>query len=535
LAATQPDQIVAVIVQKAAAQPLEAAVIQLGGRITKELTLINAFVAEVPARQLTQVARLPGVRWVSEDAPVVETICTDCVDVGQLDSVYNQAIGADRLWNQPPYLQGQGIGIAVLDSGIQNNHKDLAGRITAAKNSVSVDEILKLPRAEILKYDSYGHGTFVASLIGGSGAAANGRYIGVAPRSQLINVRVTSLMGSATESDVVAGLQWVYENRAAYNIRVVNLSFNASKANAYTNSPLSAACEVLWFNGVVVVASAGNRGEGKIYPPANDPFVITVGAADDKGTPSIADDSVAHFSAFGTTSEGVKKPDLIAPGRYIVGARASGSLLTFFNPQMIVDYSYMWMSGTSAAAPIVSGAIALLLQKEPHLTPDQVKYRLLSTANRQWPGYDAVKAGAGYLDIAAAVRGSTPENGTAPNANTGMKVNTLITVGPNLVTDLLNLNTALLWDSVSWSSVSWSSVSWSSVSWSSVSWSSDYPDNPPAGANGRTAAAALDEQPREPDLAAILRAQQEGESTTPAEESDRPTHQLFLPLVLDTH
>lgn len=535
LAIAEPDTVVAMIVQKTAPLAVEAQVIELGGRITKELSLINAFVVELPARRIAQMAQLPGVRWVSEDAPVVETVCADCIGTAQLASVYNQAIGADQLWNQPPYLQGQGIGIAVLDSGIQNSHKDVAGRIVAAKNSVSIDEIFKLPSSEVLKYDTYGHGTFVASLIAGNGASAAGRYVGVAPRSQLINVRVSSLMGAATESDVVAGLQWVYENRTAYNIRVANLSFNASKASSYATSPLSAACEILWFNGVVVVTSAGNRGEGTIYPPANDPFVITVGAADDKGTPSIADDVVAHFSAFGATAEGIKKPDLVAPGRYIVGARATSSLLTLFNPQMIVDHSYMRMSGTSAAAPIVSGAVALLLQNEPHLTPDQVKQRLLSTANRNWSGYNEVKAGAGYLDIAAAVRAVPVAGVTPPSANTGVTINTLITGGLNRVTELFNGVATLVWDSVSWSSVSWSSVSWSSVSWSSVSWSSDYIETSPVGAPNRSlAAATLGEPAHDPDLAAILSAQQASNTAVDAEESDLQAHQLFLPLVFDT-
>ena len=541
-ATTQPDTVVAIIVQKAAALPVEAAVIKLGGRITKNLSLINAFVAEIPARQLAQVAQLAGVRWVSHDAPVVETACKDCIDTSRLSSVYNQAIGADKLWNQSPYLQGQGIGIAVLDSGIQSTHSDLAGRIVAAKNSVSIDEVLKLPSSELLKYDIYGHGTFVAGLIAGNGTTSAGRYVGVAPRSQLINVRVTSLMGASTESDVVAGLQWVYENRATYNIRVVNLSLNASKASSYQLSPLSAACEILWFNGVVVVTSAGNRGEGTIYPPANDPFVITVGAADDKGTATITDDSVASFSAFGTTMDGVKKPDLVAPGRYIVGPSATSALLTKFYPQIVIDQSYMRMSGTSAAAPIVSGAIALLLQKEPRLTPDQVKQRLLNTANRSWAGYDGVKAGAGYLDINAAVRNTTTANTTPPSANTGMPINSLLLTGVDAAKGLLKGATTFVWDSVSWSSVSWSSVSWSSVSWSSVSWSSDYIENPPVSAAQlppTAPAPTIETLTSEAALAAILVAQQQAGSVPSNAPSDVPSdgtsenraNQLYLPMV----
>ena len=117
---------------------------------------------------------------------------------------------------------------------------------------------------------------------------------------------------------LLQGLQWVLDNKAAYNIRVVNLSLNSSVAESYHTSPLDAAVEILWFNKIVVVASAGNQGSGAIYPPANDPFVITVGATDDKGTSRLSDDVMATFSAYGTTSDGFKKPDLVAPGTNII-------------------------------------------------------------------------------------------------------------------------------------------------------------------------------------------------------------------------
>lgn len=519
LAVAEPDTVVAMIVQKTAPLPVEAQVIKLGGRITKDLSLINAFVTELPARHLAQVAQLAGVRWVSLDAPVVESACPNCIDTTRLVNVYNQSIGADQLWNQPPYLQGQGVGIAVLDSGIQTTHADIAGRVVSGKSIIPSSEM----------YDGYGHGTFVAGLIAGNGATQQGRYIGVAPRSQLINVKVTTVTGASTESDVIAGLQWVYENRAAYNIRVVNLSLNASRAQSYHTSPLSAACEILWFNGVVVVTSAGNRGADTIYPPASDPFVITVGAADDMGTPSISDDKIASFSAYGVTKDGVKKPDLIAPGRYIVGPRALASLLTLLYPKNVVDRNYIRISGTSAAAPIVSGAIALLLQNEPQLTPDQVKHRLLVTANRQWTGYEEGKAGAGYLDIAAAVR-----HKSKGNANTGIAVSRLLSTGSTPITQLLNPAIGHQWDSVSWSSVSWSSVSWSSVSWSSVSWSSDYmQDNaplPPLAQLPTIGAAAVDDAA----LLAEIDAMEFGDLMEIKSQvnANLLPNRLFLPLVL---
>jgi serine protease AprX len=140
-------------------------------------------------------------------------------------------------------------------------------------------------------FDGYGHGTHVSSVAAGDGSDSNGKYIGVAPMANIINVKVTNDDGSARLSDVIAGLQWILENKSTHNIRVVNISFNSSVAESYHTSPLDAAVEILWFNKIVVVVSAGNQANGILYPPANDPFAITVGATDDKGTTSLNDEA----------------------------------------------------------------------------------------------------------------------------------------------------------------------------------------------------------------------------------------------------
>jgi serine protease AprX len=313
--------------------------------------------------------------------------------------------------------------------------------------------------------DGYGHGTHVASIVGGDGSESGGKYIGVAPLVNIVNVKVSNDDGSAMMHDVVAGLQWILENKDAYNIRVVNLSLNSSVAESYHTSPLDAAVEILWFNKIVVVASAGNRGNGAIYPPANDPFIITVGATDDKGTSSIADDVVASFSAYGQTSDGVKKPDLVAPGMNIIARLVNQNMgLARAHPTYKVGDQYFRMSGTSMAAPMVSASIALLLQDEPALTPDQVKYRLMSTANKSWTSYNSSKSGAGYLDVYAAVRGTSTKS-----ANTGLKPSNLLSIGSTPITW-----GSVGWNSVGWNSVGWNSVGWNSVGWNSVGWNSDY-------------------------------------------------------------
>jgi serine protease AprX len=314
-------------------------------------------------------------------------------------------------------------------------------------------------------FDNFGHGSHIAGIVGGNGSASNGKYIGVAPNSNIINVKVANDDGSATTATVVAGLQWVLQNRTQYNIRVVNLSLNSTVSESYNVNPLDAAVEILWFNGIVVVASAGNGGSGALYPPANDPFVITVGATDDKGSTNLGDDVVTTFSAYGTTQDGFAKPDLVAPGRNIISLMGNvNGVIPTQHPGNRVDNTYFRMSGTSMSAPMVSGAVALLLEDEPNLNPDQVKYRLMATANKNWSGYSPAKAGAGYLDVYAALNGTTTQT-----ANTGVNASQLLWTGPHPV----NWG-SVQWGSVQWGSVQWGSVQWGSVQWGSVQWGSDY-------------------------------------------------------------
>jgi serine protease AprX len=379
------------------------------------------------------------------------------IDTSKLLNVYNGVVRATDVWNEPPdYLQGQGVTVAVVDSGAVKN-KDLGGRLIASAN---------FNKAYHNSADRYGHGTFVATIIGGDGRHSGSQYIGIAPKTNLLNLRVSDDQGMATESDVVSALQWLYEHKDRYNIRVVNLSLNSSVAQPYGTSPMDAAVEVLWFNGIVVVVSAGNNGAAALYPPANDPFVITVGATDDRGTPNLNDDVVAPFSAYGVTEAGVVKPDLVAPGTRLIAFLSDNRMLTIgkLHPENRVNDYYFRMSGTSMAAPIVSGAVALLLQDEPNLTPDQVKYRLTATANKSWSGYSTTTAGAGYLDIYTAVHAATAES-----ANTGVPASQLLWSGSEPI-----FWGSVNWNSVNWNSVNWNSVNWNSVNWNSVNWNSDY-------------------------------------------------------------
>jgi serine protease AprX len=377
--------------------------------------------------------------------------------VYSLPNAYVRTIGAHQLWQYLANAPGQGVTVAIVDSGIAN-HADLESTGGSTRIVASVN----FNNASTNTNDEFGHGTHVAGIAGGNGALSDRVRVGAGTHVNLINVKVTGADGSGLVSDLVEGLQWIYDNRATYNIKVVNLSLNSAVPESYQTSPLSAAVEILWFNGITVVVSAGNNGTGTgpvtLYPPANDPFVITVGATDDMGTAGLSDDVAATFSAYGTTESGFAKPDLVAPGRNLISLLASTNSTIYLNhPTHRVDSNYFRMSGTSMAAPVVSGAVALLLQDEPNLTPDQVKYRLMATANKNWPGYEAAKAGAGYLDIYAAVHGTTTES-----ANTGIQASQLLWTGGEPVA----------WNSVNWNSVNWNSVNWNSVNWNSVNWNS---------------------------------------------------------------
>jgi serine protease AprX len=372
--------------------------------------------------------------------------------------------------------------------------------------------------------DKFGHGTHVAGLIGGTGAnsgTGNGylaRYAGVAPNVNIINLRVLDQNGSGTDSQVIAAIQQAIALQSTYNIRVINMSLGRPVFESYTLDPVCQAVESAWQAGIVVVVAAGNRGRDNamgthgfatIGAPANDPAVITVGATRTMGTATRVDDAIASYSSRGPTLvDHLVKPDLVAPGNRLVSLRVAGSTLdrnysSFEVAPLVGTPKYFRLSGTSMATPLVSGAVALMLQQNPSLTPDQVKARLMKTA---WKGfnqytqssdeygntyhnqYDIFTYGAGYLDIDAALNNTDLATGVAlsptavydPISGTVSIVNTTSVVwgGASVVWGA----TSVVWgNSVVWgantftsNSVVWGSTSvvWgaSSVSGFSVVW-----------------------------------------------------------------
>jgi serine protease AprX len=459
-AAESPEQYVSVIVQVTGENDRVAgAVERLGGRVTKDLHIISAFAAEMNAAAAMNIARDPNVRWVSLDGKVesagkpVRT--NEEPPVPAPENYYLDTTGVRQTWEMD--LDGKGITVAVIDSGVYADN-DFKGE--SKKDPYRIIYAISFSPGSFKTDDATGHGTHVAGIVGGNGLASDGMYAGVAPNVNLINLKVSDETGMAYESDVVAAMQWVYDNKDLYNVRVVNISLNSTVEQSYHTSPIDAALEILWFNGVVVVASAGNCGSGGTYnavnaAPANDPFIITVGASDEHGTADFTDDTIASFSAFSTTMDGNVKPDIIAPGKDIVSVSAWSSDWRFNHPDRVVmDGEYFRLSGTSMAAPVVTGAVALLLQDEPDLTPDQVKYRLINTGRTIT---DDDGNSFSYLDAYGAVTGDTTEA-----SNTGTVASQLLWSGDE----------AVAWDSVAWNSVAWNSVAWNSVAWNSVAWNS---------------------------------------------------------------
>ncbi len=467
LASDSPHQVISVIIQENGNDhELEALITNLNGKVTQELHILNALVADLAAEKVLKLASHSKVRWVALNSKIESSKGKPAKNNLESDSspanYFLDTLGVRPLWDMG--LQGQGITVAVIDSGT-NLEKDLQLNPFKAKPDSRVLEQLTFNSNAGHANDATGHGTHVAGIIGGSGYRSNGLYAGIAPQVNFISLKICDEEGMAYESDAIAAMQWVLENKDKYNIRAVNLSVNSTQESSYHESTLDAAAEILWFNGIVVVASVGNKGPGGGYntanaAPANDPFIITVGASDERGSADISDDVVAAFSAHGNTSDGFSKPEIIAPGKDIISILGPGNWIPEYPDRVVMDGEYFRLSGTSISAPMVTGAAVLLLQDEPELTPDQVKFRLIDSAK-------FIGGGLAYLDIYAAVTGDSTES-----ANTGITASQLLWSGDEPVTWESVAWNSVAWNSVAWNSVAWNSVAWNSVAWNSVAWNS---------------------------------------------------------------
>ena len=439
---SRQDDLVPVIIQTSG-EPSDSHFTRLHGRggfVKNRFAAIGGYAGKVPAGQLAALADDPEVVRVSFDSEVK----------AHLD-VAGRAVKADVARLLSFGVDGRGVGVAVIDTGV-NTHEDLAKLVESGK----------LIKVEVMSdanntSDQYGHGTHVAGIIAGTGYSSSDAFSfrsfkGLAPGARLISIRALYADGSGVVSDIIAGVDWAIANRAAYNIRVLNLSLGHPVFESYKTDPLCRALRAAYDAGIVVVTSAGNDGGvgtgfGTITSPANEPTAITVGAMDDRNTADLGDDVLAWYSSKGPSLiDFVVKPDLVAPGSRIVSLRANSAYLDVNYHEYAVkeaeyrlypgnsdrDGAYYTLSGTSMAAPMVSAAAALMLQKEPGLNPATVKARLMRSAVKD--SRLVFETGAGYLDINAALT-TTGYAAAAPSPTAVLAADGNVYVG----------DTALIW------------------------------------------------------------------------------------------
>jgi len=392
----------------------------LGGVVSQVFTLINSVAGTMLAGDVTGLSNQPNVSYISLDR-----------SLGAALDYSTAGVNAPVAWSSG--WDGTGVGIAVIDSGIYS-HPDLGtangrqSRIVYRKSFIGG-----------VQNDDFGHGTHVAGIIAGNGAVSNvpgtsHLLRGIAPNAELLDLRVLDQNGNSNDSVVIAAIQTAVQLKARYNVRVINLSLGRPIYESCTIDPLCEAAEAAWNNGVVVVVAAGNLGRNgysTVLSPGNSPHAITVGAMKTLETYPRTDDLIASYSSKGPTYiDMTVKPDVVAPGNLVVSLLAPGSTLSNAYPGNVVGPSYyksggqgqaeyFRLSGTSMATPVVTGAVALMLQKDPTLSPDTIKARLMKTSSKAFPVsstaiepttgvsytdyYDVFTIGAGYIDIAAAL------------------------------------------------------------------------------------------------------------------------------------
>jgi len=447
-----------------------AAVRDAGGRVLDELSLIGGVVAELPAG-----STLPPAYDVAPDRAI--SLSDAPSDDNAMVSTVRATLGLPAAGTE-----GAGTTVALVDTGVADV-ADLAGRVEHVDVSGSGPG------------DGYGHGTFMAGLIAGSGAASGGRYQGVAPGAQLLDVKVADADGATSLSLVLRGLEVVAQRR---DVRVLNLSMSSDTPLPWQVDPLTRALDELWARGVVVVVPAGNDGPESrtVTSPGSDPTLLTVGGLDEAGTADRRDDTVADWSSRGPAQMHVAKPDLAAPGAHLVSLRAPGSVIDRANGAARIGDAYFKGSGTSMATAVTSGAAAHLLSVRPALSPDDVKALLSGTAYDGSGLSDADAAGAGGLDLHAAVAAPVPAATKHPKVakhwldNEGdtwaafarawaagdyaAAARAWSALSPQARAWAARAWSMAVWVQASrWSEAEWEARAWSARAWSARAWSGD--------------------------------------------------------------
>ena len=438
------------------------------GGVRRSLAIVGGAAGVLRGSQIVTLSQTGLVDRIVRDETFTASWTADDA-VKAVDDAAIETVKAPAVWAAKG-LTGKGVTVAVVDSGVAD-HPDLAGRIVARVDLTG----------EGSNGDPGGHGTHVAGLIAGDGAASHGQWTGVAPQANIASVRVIDATGHSKLSTIFAGLQWVLRNTSTYNIRIANLSFGGTALSGYQNDLLASAVEMLSFSGLTVVVSAGNDGTlgaSSITTPATDPFVITAGADDTNDTAGLRDDGIAKWSSRGPTAfDGLAKPDLVAPGRRIVGLRAAGSTLDTLYPGLRVTATgastsqYFTMSGTSMAAAIVSGVAALYLERRPSATPREVKAQLTATA-RPLRDARASEQGAGVVDAFAAVtkpQALAPYTPYPASSAFAEQVFTKL-YGQTITWRDLSFHGGVGSRGISWADVTWADITWDGITWEDITW-----------------------------------------------------------------
>ena len=484
---------------------IAADVAAVGGHVTRPLSILDGAVAVVPASEVGALRSAHGVAQVTADGRLtLDSIggYDPTTDAGSLYST-EQITGAQSAWQNG--ATGRGVGVALVDTGVS----PVQGLNGPGQVINGPDLSFDSQTPQLTHLDEYGHGTHMAGIIAGNDgygtgtayAGNSGQFTGVAPDAHIVNVKVGDENGVVDVSQVLAAIDWVVQHRndSGVNLRVINLSFGTNSLQPYQLDPLAFAAEAAWRQGLVVVTSAGNGGNNSngLNDPAYDPYLIAVGAVDTQATVSTADDTVAAFSSSGN---GVRNPDVVAPGVHIASLRVPGSVIDqqFAATATVASNTRFFRgSGTSQAAAVVSGAAADLLSAKPWLSPDQVKYALTSTAN-PLSNTPSTLQGAGDLNLAAALNAKTSpgqaKQGYAPSLGTGsleaargsahVVANGVTLAGEQDIFGNAFSSATMAaaeangaswsggsWNGASWSGASWSGASWSGASWSGASWS----------------------------------------------------------------
>jgi serine protease AprX len=469
---------------------------------------LTAAVGGATVTPLAQPAKAPAHAQMSEPADLLDTAWGDdstfedekasaasgvwqaALDLGSLYSI-TRLYGAQAAWSmldaQGQRITGKGVDVAVIDTGIA----PVAGLDQPGKVVNGPDLSFESQASNTRYLDGYGHGTHMAGIIAGRDSNVRAGvendpqlFAGVAPDARIVNLKVAAADGGVDVSQVLAAIDWTVQHRQdnGMNIRVINLSYGTHARQPYVADPLAHAVENAWRKGIAVVVSAGNDGAAApVTMPAADPYVISVGAVDHVGTAQSKDDTLTSFSNTGTSA---RRPDLVAPGKSVVSLRTPGSYADTTHPEGLVtgDESHRFFrgSGTSQATAVVSGAVALLLQQRPSLTPDQVKALLKMSADKLTADLSAGQ-GAGVVDIDGALATPTPAVTTARQTwTTSTGSGSLESArGESHVVDPANgavlagevdaLGTA--WNAQAWSHASATGAAWSGGTWNGRNWS----------------------------------------------------------------